>query len=308
MKILITGATGFVGKQLTNQLLNLGHNVNILTRDIHKAHDLFNQHPSLTAFEWNNFLELPPAQAVMGIDGVINLMGENIAAKKWTKDQKIILKESRVDSTMNLIKQIEAQTTSPLEFFASASAIGIYPVNLAKVLDEESPLGQTYLAELCRLWEEATMGLTKYKRKIIVRTGVVLERDGGALAKMLPPFKLGLGGPIGNGNQMMSWIHRDDLIAIYIKAATDNNYNGVINGTTQAPVNNFDFTKELGHAIHRPTLIPVPAMGIKLAFGEMSTVILDSQAVISKRLPELGFKYLYPTISSAFKAIFSSHE
>lgn len=304
MKILITGATGFVGKNLTDQLVREGHEIHVLTRDIHKAKAYFPQ-SSVSAFQWTNNLELPPAEAVQGINGVINLMGESIAAKRWSDDQKRILKESRVDSTKNLIKQIENVLNSPLDFFVSASAVGIYPVNLPKVLDEDSKTGHTYLAELCKMWEAATDGLTKCKRIVIIRTGVVLEKDGGALAKMLPPFKLGLGGPIGDGNQMMSWIHRDDLVSIYVKAATDNTYTGVINGVTHAPVNNFDFTKALGAALHRPTLIPVPTLPLKLAFGEMSTVILDSQAVVSKRLPELGYQYKYETIHLALNAIFN---
>lgn len=307
MKILITGATGFVGKKLTDKLLEKGFEINILTRDTHKAHALFNN-PNLKAFEWRNNLELPPAEAVKGINGVINLMGENIAAKRWSDDQKRVLKESRVDSTKNLIKQIEASLSAPLDFFISASAVGIYPVNSTKLLDEDSALGNSYLADLCKQWEGATDGLVKCKRKVIIRTGVVLEKDGGALKKMLPPFQLGLGGPIGDGNQMMSWIHRDDLIDIYINATTMPEYVGVFNGTTHAPVNNFDFTKALGKALHRPTLFPVPTLPLKLAFGEMSTVILDSQAVISKRLPKIGFTYKYDTISKALNAIFEHHD
>lgn len=304
MKILITGATGFVGKKLTNQLIDLGHEIHVLSRDKHKAKEIFPQ-DRVTAFEWRNNLELPPSEALQGINGVINLMGENIAAKRWTAEQKKILKESRVDATLNLIKQIETTLNSPLDFFVSASAIGIFPVNTTKVLDEDSPLGNNFLAELCKQWEAATEGLSKTKRKVIIRTSVVLEKNGGALKKMLPPFKLGLGGPIGDGNQMMSWIHYDDLISIYLNAALDPNYHGVYNASTNSPVSNFDFTKALGSAIHRPTLIPVPVLPLKIAFGEMASVILDSQQVISKRLREVGFNFKYDTITKALEAIFA---
>ena len=133
---------------------------------------------------------------------------------------------------------------------------------------------------------------------------MVLEKSDGALKKMLPPFKLGLGGPIGNGDQMMSWIHLDDLVQLFITAATDESYHGVYNGVAPFPVNNFDFTKALGHALHRPTLFPVPTLPLKLAFGEMASVILDSQSVISKRLLENGFQFKYPTIGDALNAIF----
>lgn len=303
MKILITGATGFIGKKLTAKLIDSGHQIHILTRDQQKAKFLFPQ-AAVTAFEWRNNLELPPLLAITGINGVINLMGENIAAKRWSEDQKKILKESRVDSTQNLVKLIEQNLSSPLEFFISASAIGIYPVNTQTLLSEESNLGHSYLAELCKMWEGATAALTKTKRKVIIRTGVVLEKTGGALKKMLPPFLMGLGGPIGDGNQMMSWIELDDLVNLYVNAATDSKYSGIYNGVAPQPVNNFDFTKALGHALHRPTIIPVPTLPLKLAFGEMASVILDSQAVVSKRLPEVGFHFQYETVDSALNAIF----
>ena len=304
MKILITGATGFVGKKLTTKLINSGHIVHVLTRDRQKAQTTFNN-PDVTCFEWTNNLELPPLEAFAGINGVINLMGENIAAKKWSEEQKTILKQSRVDATINLVKAIELTQNSPLDFFISASAIGIYPVNKLQALDEDSELGHNYLAELCKLWEEATNGLTKTKRKVIIRTAVVLDKTGGALKKMLPPFQLGLGGPIGDGNQVMSWIHIDDLVNLYVCAANETVYNGIYNGAAPNPVNNFDFTKALGHALKRPTLFPVPQLPLKIVFGEMSSVILDSQKVISKKLPEVDFHFNYKTIDSALEAIFN---
>ena len=303
MKILITGATGFVGKSLTAKLLEMGHEINILTRDKQKAKSFFPQ-PQVKAFEWRNTLELPPIEALEGIHGVINLMGENIAAKRWSDEQKKVLKESRVNSTKNLITLIENNLNAPLDFFISSSAVGIYPVNSPKVFTEESNLGHHYLAELCKLWEAATDGLTKAKRKIIIRTGVVLDKSDGALKKMLPPFQLGLGGPIGDGNQIMSWIELDDLVNLYASAATEAKYVGIFNGVAPKPVNNFDFTKALGHALHRPTIFPVPTLPLKLAFGEMASVILDSQAIVSNRLNEIGFKFKYETVDSALEAIF----
>lgn len=303
MKILITGATGFIGKKLTVKLIEAGHEVHVLSRDKVKAKQIF-PHERVTAFEWSDNHSKPPSQSIEGIDGVINLMGENIGGKRWTIDQKKKLRESRVDATQNLISLIETERTRPLDFFISASAIGIYPVNSAHTLNEESREGHTYLATLCHDWESSLNVLTKTKRKVIIRTGVVLEKDGGALKKMLPPFELGLGGPIGDGNQMMSWIHLDDIVALYMAAATDENYQGVYNACAPHPVCNFDFTKALGEAIHRPTIIPVPTLPLKIAFGEMSTIILDSQAVVSKRLSEAGFEFKYPTIESAFAAIF----
>jgi len=303
MKILITGATGFVGKELTDKLLANGHEIIVLTRNKQKAESLFSG-KKISAYTWTNNLEMPPAEALQGIQGVINLMGENIGAHRWSNDQKIKLKQSRVDSTKNLVKQIEQTLNSPLEFFIQASAVGIYPTNNHKVLNEDSHAGFGYLADLCKEWEEAINALTKTKRKTIIRTGVVLEKTDGALKKMLPPFQLGLGGPIGDGDQMMSWIHLQDLVEIYAQAVSDEKYSGIINAVAPAPVNNFDFTKALGQALHRPTLFPVPTLPLKLAFGEMSSIILDSQAVVSKRLDELNFHFKYPSVDLALNAIF----
>jgi len=307
MKILITGATGFIGTKLTKKLVESGHEVHVLTRNADKAKAIFPDQ-RVTAFEWHDNLSSPPSAAIEGINGVINLMGENIGGKRWTEDQKRKLRESRVDATKNLITLIERELSAPLDFFISASAIGIYPVNLPGKLNEESAEGHTYLARLCHDWEQPLALLNKTKRKVIVRTSVVLGENGGALQKMLPPFKMGLGGPIGDGNQMMSWIHLDDIVALYMKAATDDSMSGIYNACAPTPVCNFDFTKALGEALHRPTFFPVPVLPLKLAFGEMSTVILDSQAVVSKRLSEAGFEFKYPTIEAALNAIFSKAE
>ena len=222
MKILITGATGFVGKTLTQKLLEKGHEINVLTRDVSKATQCF-EGKKINAFEWKNTLELPPKEAFVGINGVINLMGENIAAKRWSETQKAKLIQSRVDATKNLVAQIDSTVTTELDFFISSSAIGIYPTNLPTTLNEDSARGDGFRAQLCNDWENASSSLKKSKRRVIVRTGVVLESFDGALKKMLPPFKLGAGGPIGNGQQMMSWIHLNDLVKIFIRAIEDQN-------------------------------------------------------------------------------------
>ncbi len=303
MKILITGATGFVGTRLSEKLLSEGHELNILSRDDSHLPSVF-KNPKVKIFSWRDSSTLPPVDSISGIDGVINLMGENIAAKRWSDEQKKKLHSSRVESTINLTSVINQNRTTPLEFFVSASAVGIYPVNTNETLTEESKTAKNFLADLCKDWEAAAHTVKNCKRTVIIRTAVVLEGHGGALAKMLPPFKLGLGGPIGDGNHMMSWIHLDDLVALYVKGATDGNYSGVYNGSAPHPVDNFHFTKALGEAIHRPTLVPVPALALKLAFGEMATVLLDSQSVVSKNLPEKGFTFKYPTIEDAFAKIF----
>ncbi|MBC7711725.1 MAG: TIGR01777 family protein [Rhizobacter sp.] len=303
MKILITGATGFVGSALAEKLLADGHELNILTRDSNKLPAVFKD-SRVHAFEWRDTNSLPPAESINGINGVINLMGENISAKRWSDNQKKKLRDSRVQSTINLTTLLEQHLSTPLDFFISASAVGIYPVNLETVMTEESHAGRNFLAELCKEWEAAAYTLKKVKRTVIIRTAVVLEKHGGALAKMLPPFRLGLGGPIGDGNQYMSWIHLDDLVNLYAKAATDSSFAGAYNGTAPHPVQNFHFTKAMGSALHRPTLVPVPGLALKAAFGEMSSVILDSQKVVSSRLPETSYSFRYETIESAMAKIF----
>jgi uncharacterized protein (TIGR01777 family) len=303
LRILITGATGFVGRALSERLLSEGHELSILTRNASNVPEFF-QDPRVKIFEWHDTNTLPPIDSTQGISGVINLMGENIAAKRWSSAQKQKLRDSRILATNNLTKVLEENLSNPLDFFISSSAVGIYPVNQDATLTEESRIGHNFLATLCKDWEDAAYSLKKVKRIVIIRTAVVLEKHGGALAKMLPPFYLGLGGPIGDGNHFMSWIHLDDLVCLYVKAATDSSFEGCYNGTAPHPIDNFHFTKALGAALHKPTLIPVPAMMLKLVFGEMSTVILDSQKIISKRLPEANFSFRYETIESALNKIF----
>lgn len=303
MKILITGATGFVGTALAKKLLGLGHELSILTRDTEHLSDVF-KNSKVTAIEWKDTSVTPPVECISGINGVINLMGENISAKRWSKTQKIKLHNSRIESTKNLTSLLNQNLKSPLDFFVSTSAVGIYPVGLDDCLNEDSKTGSNFLATLCKDWEAAAYTLTKVNRTVVIRTAVVLEKNGGALAKMLPPFKLGLGGPIGDGNQFMSWIYLDDLVNIYLKAATGSNMTGVYNATAPHPTDNFHFTKALGHALRKPTLIPVPALALKLAFGEMSSVILDSQKVVSKRLSEAGISLECETIESCMNKIF----
>ena len=305
MKILITGATGFVGTALAKRLLDDGHELNILTRDSGKIPEVL-KNSRVQAFEWSDTSVLPPLEAISGINGVINLMGENISAKRWSDGQKTKLRDSRILATTNLTKLLDQNLSAPIEFFVSSSAVGIYPVNLPDTMTEESKLGKNFLADLCKDWEAAAYTLKKVKRTVIIRTSVVLEAHGGALAKMLPPFKLGLGGPIGDGNQYMSWIHLEDLVNLFATAATDSSFNGIYNGAAPHPVENFHFTKALGQALHRPTLFPVPELGLKLAFGEMSSVILDSQKVVSKNLHDKNFSFKYETIESAFSKMFKN--
>lgn len=301
MKVLISGATGFVGNRIAKKFLQNGHEVNIFTRDIEKAEKVFN-HKSLKAFHWDSYNN-PPVEAFEGIHGIIHLMGENIGGKYWTKKQKELLYSSRVDTSRAIHKTL-VKLDKDINFFVTASAIGIYPTNTNKVLNEDSTIGNSFLPVLCKDWEEALTENNKAKRKVYIRTGVVLDKSGGALQKMLTPFKLGLGGPIGDGNQMMSWIHLDDLVDLYYQSAINPQMEGVYNAVAPNAVNNFTFTKALGKAIHRPTICPVPATVLKIALGEMSSIILDSLHVEPKRLVERNHQFHYETIDQCFEAIF----
>jgi uncharacterized protein (TIGR01777 family) len=303
MKILMTGATGLVGKKLLNQIIHLGYQVNVLTRDIAKGSKILS-HPNVQYYPWPDCSKLPPIDAFLNIDGIINLMGENIGNSRWSENQKILLKKSRIDSTKALVSRV-LETVPQLSFFISASAIGIYPVNLPETLNENSINGTGFLSTLCQDWEKATDGLPAHTRKIIFRTSVVLDSNGGALAKMLPPFKMGVGGIIGNGRQMMSWIHIEDLISLYLLAIKDQNINGIYNACSPNPVSNKEFTKALGSALHRPTLFPVPTIALNVLFGEMSSIILDSQAVVSTKLNTDIYKFKYSNISEALKSLFN---
>lgn len=302
MKVLITGATGFVGNALVKKFLREGHEVNILTRNPDRSNRVF-ANINIQAFEWSDPSNFPPREAFIGINGIINLMGENLAAKRWTFKQKELITSSRVDSTINMIDVIN-DLHLELDFFVNASAVGIYPVNVDQTLDESSALGNGFLSEVCKEWEKTLLEVKKVKRKICVRTGMVLGKNGGALEKMLPIFKLGLGGPLGNGEQIISWIHLDDLVEIYYQSAVNSNYSGIYNGVSPLPVSNLEFTKSLCEAIGKPMFLKVPAFALNLALGEMSSILLDSQRVIPTHLSGENFKFKYPHIDEAFAEIF----
>lgn len=299
MKILITGGTGFVGQRLLKKLHKDGHELVVLTRNPDKAR--LNESTGATFHRWDGISEDVPPEAFKGVEAVVNLMGENIANKRWSDQQKNKLRKSRIDATQKLVAGIEAHIEEPLKVFISASASGFYPVNTGETLDESSQAGSGFLSDLCQQWEAATEGLTKTKRKIISRTGVIFGPEAGALNKLLPIFKLGGGGPIGNGSMMMSWIHVDDMVKAITEWLTNDKYNGVYNMVAPNPVDNKTFTKALAKAVNRPAIFPVPPFMLKLIMGEMSTIVLDSQKLIPKRLQEDGFEFDHPEVFEALK-------
>lgn len=299
MKVLVTGATGFVGKVVVRQLLEAGEQVVVLTRNIPKA--ALTLGSQCEYFQWADTNELPDVAAFKGVDAVINLMGEGIADKKWTDEQKKIIYNSRINGTQKLVEVISKLEKKP-SVFVSTSAIGIYGNRGPEELTEESSTGSDFLAHLCTEWEkEASKVKEHVKRLILIRVGVVLGHNGGALKKMLLPFKLGLGGPLGSGNQYMSWIHVEDLAGMYVEALKNESLNGIFNGTAPYPATNKEFTTTLGKTLKRPTVLPAPAFAIKAIFGEMSTVLLDGQKVLPKKFKDINYRYRYPTLEMALK-------
>ena len=292
MKILITGGTGFVGRRLVNTLKKK-HQLVVLSRQEKKEDDV-------SFYSWDALSGDPvPSEALKGIEGVINLMGENLAAKRWSPRQKKKLRDSRIAGTRHFLDSLNHR----LKFFISAGAIGIYPVNQYESITEETPPGDGFLSELCQNWEKEVKKLQLCDRMVQLRIGVVLEKGGGALKKMLTPFRLGLGGTIGSGRQMMSWIHLDDLVKIIVSAVENDSYQGVYNAVAPNPVSNKEFTKALGKALRRPTLFPVPAAILNMLMGEMSQLLLGSQKILPQRLLDQGHSFLYPNMEDALKNI-----
>ncbi len=302
MKILITGATGFVGTQITKELLKdpMIEHIYLCSRSEHSS-----TNDSVTYIKWNPLDEndIIAPEVLASINGVINLMGENIASGRWSEARKKSIYDSRVKGSSNLIKMLNKYATR-LEVFTSTSAIGIYQANTDEHLNEQSSTDtQNFLAKVCRDWEACLDDLNKSVRKVVLRVGVVFGHGGGAISKMLLPFKLGLGGILGNGKQTMSWIHLEDLAGIYIYSLKNKNFSGIYNAVSPEPVSNYAFTKQMGSTLNRPTIFPVPAFLLKILFGEMSSVLLDSHYVVPQRLESHDFEFKYGTISTALDDI-----
>ena len=300
MKIGITGATGFIGRPIVTALQARGDELVALTRDPARAPL---QGVRLVQAE----LEHPGAwqDAIGGLDAVINLAGEPIAAKRWDARQKQRLRDSRVETTQNLVGAIAKASPRP-RVLVSASGVDYYPFAIDDVagfdddeVTEVDPAGDSFLARLCKAWEaEALAADPLGVRVVTMRTGLVLGPHGGALAKMTTPFKLFAGGRIGSGKQWMPWIHLDDAVAAYIAAVDDERYRGPINLVTDS-VRNAEFSKELGAVMHRPSWLPVPAFALRAAVGELSESILNGRRVVPARLRELGFVWKHPELHEA---------
>ncbi|HKQ05529.1 MAG TPA: TIGR01777 family oxidoreductase [Blastocatellia bacterium] len=295
MKILITGATGLIGRQLCQSLLREGHTVIGLSRRPEKARDV----QVTEMHRWDAMSGPPDARSLGGADAVIHLAGEPIAARRWSDAQKKRVRDSRVVSTRHLVDGLLTMTPPPAAFISS-SAVGFYGDRGDELLDEQSPAGRGFMPEVCKAWEdEAERAATSGIRVVRVRTGVVLSREGGALEKLRGPFSLGLGGKLGSGRQWFPWIHMADMIDIYRMALMSESLSGPVNATAPEPVTNAELTRRLAAALHRPAFVPVPELGLRAVLGEMADVLLSSQRVLPQVLMAAGYGFRFASLKDA---------
>jgi len=296
MKVTVSGATGRVGRHLVAALKARGDDVVALSRDPDKAGEQL----GVKAYAWDLKDEAVPKEALLGRDAVVHLAGEDVG-QRWNKEIKAEILDSREKGTRNMVHSIFETKPRP-KTFVCASAAGYYGDRGSEVVDEAEPPGSDWLSEVCARWERQAETAKVGTRLVIVRTGIVLDADGGALAKMLPPFKAGVGGPIGSGKQYMPWIHLDDLIGIYLAAIDNQDFHGPINASAPEPATNKDFAKALGHAIKRPALAPVPGIAIKAMYGEMSQIVLKGVRMVPGRAAELGYEFQHPDLGEALRS------
>ena len=292
MRIAITGASGFIGRRLVQQLS--GHSLIVFSRAA-----TLKLPPGAAVSVWDPMSGPPRAEALQGADAVIHLAGEPVA-QRWTAAAKQRIHDSRVTGTRHLVQAL-ARMDNPPAALICASAIGYYGSRGDEVLSEASPPGAGFLPNVCVAWErEADTALPLGMRVAKIRIGIVLDPLGGALASMLPPFRAGVGGPLGPGRQWMSWIHLDDLVRLIIHTV-EQPLSGPINAVAPGPVRNSEFTRALGRALHRPAFLPLPGFALKVLFGEMAEVLLGSQRVIPFAAEASGFRFAYPQLDAALR-------
>ncbi|MET0622558.1 MAG: TIGR01777 family oxidoreductase [Pyrinomonadaceae bacterium] len=300
MKVIVTGSTGLVGRALVRSLLADGHEVTRLVRGGSQSF----RAPGTAAVHWNPERGEIDAGELEGHDAAVHLAGENVGEGRWDDEKKRRIIESRKKGTSLLASALAGLSAKP-RVLVSASATGYYGDRGDEILREESASGSDFLSEVCREWEKATLQASQAGVRVVhLRIGVVLDGEGGALQKMLTPFKLGLGGKIGSGSQYMNWITLEDLIAVIRRAIEDESLRGPVNAVAPQQVTNAEFTKALGHALGRPTVFAVPAFAARLAFGEVADALLmASTRVEPARLKEAGFQFKHPEIEGALRSV-----
>lgn len=301
LRLLLSGTSGLIGRALVPLLTTSGHDVVRLVRDKSQA--------DRNTVVWQPSRGLLPAEDLEGFDAVVHLAGENIAEGRWTAAKKKRILESRVEGTRLLCETL-SRCDAPPSVVVSASAVGIYGDRGSETLDEASATGSGFLAEVCQAWENATKALRDTETRVVnMRIGVVLSPTGGALKKMLLPFRLGAGGPVGSGQQMMSWITVDDLACVALRAINDDSLQGPVNAVSPAPVSNREFSRTLGRVLGRPAVLPMPSMAARLAFGELANeLLLASQCALPAKLLDGGFKFRYPELGGALRHLLGCKE
>jgi uncharacterized protein len=298
VNLTLTGASGFIGRRLMKLLASNGHNLHVLSR-----HAGTNLPPNVRLSVWDALAGPPPEAALRDADAVIHLAGEQVG-QRWTAESKRRIRESRVQGTRNLVEAMSKLPDRPRALIC-ASAIGYYGSRGDEILTEASTPGSGFLPEVCLAWErEAAAAERSGARVVRLRIGVVLARHGGALGRMLPPFRMGAGGRLATGRQWMSWIHLDDLCEMF-RFAVEQPLRGAMNGVAPDPVTNAEFTRALASALHRPAIFPVPAFALRALFGEMSEVLLSSQRVSPKGAEQAGFRFRYPQLGAALADLLS---
>lgn len=303
MKIFITGANGLIGRRLTEVLSRRGHAVQALCRSDAAAEALKNRGAQPIAGDATKVG--PWLDSLVACDAVIHLAGATIF-HRWSPSYKEKIRASRVESTRLIAGALSRPDAKP-RVFLSGSAMGYYGADVPAISDEYSPAGQDFLAQVCVSWERAACVSRQDVRTLLLRTGIVLAADGGALKQMLPAFKLGLGGKLGSGRQMMSWIHIDDWVGAALFLLEQENLSGPFNFTAPYAVSNDEFTKTMGNVLKRPVVVSVPGAVLKMALGEMSATVLGSQQVRPARLLEAGYRFQYPDLRSALSQILAQN-
>ncbi len=295
MRVTVTGATGRIGRRLVAALEQRGDEVTALSRDPDRASELL----GVEAFAWDLKQDAAPKQALTGRDAIVHLAGEDVG-QRWTAEVKAEILDSRERGTRNIVAAIFDAEPRP-RALVCASASGFYGARKDEIVDESAAPGHDWLAQVVTRWEREAQTAQTATRTVMVRTGIVLDAGGGALAKMLPPFRAGIGGPIGGGKQYMPWIHLDDLVGIYIAAIDNPTFQGPINASAPEPVTNKQFAKALGRGLHRPALVPVPGFTVKLLYGEMSQIVLNGVRMVPGRVAELGYEFKHPDLDEALR-------
>jgi len=302
MRALVTGGTGFIGRSLIHSL----DRPVLLTRRPARAGTVLGR--GIQAFPWDPEVAPPPEASFRGVDTVFHLAGEPVAGGRWTSERKQRIRLSRIQGTHNLVEGLRKAGT-PLAVLVAASAVGYYGDRDQEVLDESSAPGRDFLADVCQAWEaEAGQARSLGIRVVTARIGIVLGVGGGALGKMLLPFRLGLGGRLGAGTQWMPWVHLDDLVGLLLHAASNRDISGAMNAVAPNPVTNSEFTRTLAAALRRPAIFPVPGFALRARFGEMAAILLGSQRVVPRVAERTGYRFRYPSLENALRGLIGRRE